>query len=476
MDCEKLGFKCGLEIHQQLDTHKLFCECPSIIKKKDQKPDFVVNRRLRASAGETGEVDIAALHELQKGKYFVYNVYKDCTCLVELDEEPPTAPNPEAVQIALQIASLLNAKIVDEIHFMRKIVIDGSNTTGFQRTALIGTDGWIETSEGRINIPIVLLEEEAAQPVERTEKYDIYNLSRLGIPMVEIATGPDIKSPLGAKEAAEKIGMILRSTQKVRRGLGTIRQDVNLSIKGGARTEIKGFQELKSMPLVVENEIKRQLNLIEVGQKVESTVRNAKPDGSTDFSRPMPGAARMYPETDVAPIKPKLQDIEKVELIEEKAEKIKKKYGLGKDLSELLAKQHLAETFGRFASKFKNIKPGFIAETMLPTMKELGREGIDVLKISNKHLEEVFNLLNQEKIAKDSVIEILRQIPSGKSIEEISKSFMQMSDNELKEELKQIIGANKDAPFNALMGIAMGKLRGKASGKKINEMLKELVK
>jgi len=474
MDYEKLGLKIGIEIHQQLDTHKLFCECPSKIR--DEKPDFTITRRLRASKGEMGKVDPAAMHELEKGKYFIYQGYKDCTCLVELDEEPPRKVNPEALQIGLQIATLLNAKIVDEIHFMRKIVIDGSNTTGFQRTALIATDGWIETSEGRVSIPIICLEEEAAKIVQRTEKYDIYNLSRLGIPLVEIGTGPDIKTPQGAKEAAQKIGMILRSTQKVKRGLGTIRQDVNLSIKGGARTEIKGFQELKSMPFVIENEVKRQLELIGKKEKVEPTVRKANPNGTTIYLRPMPGAERMYPETDIAPIKPKIKEIEKIELIEEKAEKIRKKYGLGKDLSELIAKKHLAETFEKFASKFTNIKPAFIAETMLPTLKELQRQGINVDLISHKHLEEIFDLLNKEKIAKDSVIEILKNIPKGKEISKIieEKNLTLMSDEELKKELKNIVDENKSVPFNALMGIAMKKLKGKASGKKINEILKKL--
>jgi Glu-tRNA(Gln) amidotransferase subunit E-like FAD-binding protein len=473
---KELGLKIGIEIHQQLETHKLFCKCPSIIKKKDEKPDFIIKRRLRASAGEMGKVDAAAVHELEKGKYFVYHGYKDCTCLVELDEEPPREVNKEALQIAIQIAALLNAKIVDEVHFMRKIVIDGSNTSGFQRTALVATDGWVETSEGKISIPTILLEEEAAQIVERTEKYDIYNLSRQGIPLVEIGTGPDIKSPEGAKEAAEKIGMILRSTNKVRRGLGTIRQDVNLSIKGGARTEIKGFQEVKSIPLVIENEIKRQLQLTEKGEKVEASVRNAKPDSSTEYLRPMPGAERMYPETDVAPVKPSLEKVEAVELIEQKADRIQKKYGLGKHLAELIARENLAEIFEEFAEKFRNIKPAFIAETMLPTLKELSREGIDVNKITAKHLEGIFDLLSQEKIAKDSVIDILKEIPKGKPVEDIAKGFMQMPDIDLRKELKNIVEANKDAPFNALMGIAMGKLKGKASGKKINEILRELVK
>jgi Glu-tRNA(Gln) amidotransferase subunit E-like FAD-binding protein len=476
LDYQSLGFKCGIEIHQQLETHKLFCSCPSIIKKKDDKPDFVVKRKLRASAGELGKVDAAAMHELQKGKYFVYNCYKDCTCNVELDEQPPGPVNQEALNATLQIAKLLNANTVDEIHFMRKIVIDGSNTTGFQRTALVATDGWIETSEGKISIPTIMLEEEAAQIVERTEKYDVYNLSRLGLPLVEISTGTEIKSPQGAKEAAEKIGMILRSTAKVKRGLGTIRQDVNVSVKGGARTEVKGFQEIRSMPEVIENEIKRQLELIKKGEKVDASVRNANPDGTTTYLRPMPGAERMYPETDVAPIKPEIKETEEIELIDDKSARLQKTYSLGKDLADLIAKKHLTEVFESFASKFKNIKPAFIAETMLPTLKELGRQGVNIDLITNKHLEDVFDLVDKGKIAKESITAILKDIPEKQDVAKIvaEKNLGAMSDSDLEAELKKIVEANKSAPANALMGIAMKQLRGKASGQKISEILKKL--
>jgi len=471
LDYRKIELRLGLEVHQQLETNKLFCKCPSIIKKEN--PDFTVVRKLRASAGEMGKVDQAAMHELEKGKYFVYYGYYDCTCLVELDEEPPQEVNKEALDAVLQIAVLLNAKIVDEIHFMRKTVIDGSNTSGFQRTALVATDGWIETSEGKISIPTIMLEEEAAQIVERTDEKDIYSLSRLGIPLVEISTGPEIKSPDGAKEAAEKIGMILRSTQKVKRGLGTIRQDVNLSIKNGARTEVKGFQEIRSMPLVIENEIKRQIELIEKGKKVEPSVRNANPDGSSTYLRPMPGADRMYPETDVAPITPKIENIQKVELIDEKAERLQK-IGLGKDLAELIAKAHLAEQFEHFVKKFKNITPAFMAEIMLPKMKELKRNGVDVDKISMKHIEEVFELVNTGKVAKDSVIEILKQVPEKHDVKKIAESYEMMSEHDLEKEIKKIVDDNKGKPFGALMGIAMGKLKGKSSGQKISELLKKL--
>ncbi|MBU1703803.1 MAG: Glu-tRNA(Gln) amidotransferase subunit GatE, partial [Nanoarchaeota archaeon] len=237
MDYAKIGFRCGIEIHQQLETHKLFCSCPSLVN--DTHPvDLKIIRKLRPSAGETGEIDKAALHEMKKGKYFVYEACSSSSCLVELDEEPPHKVNKQALDTALIVARLLNANIVDEIQFMRKTVVDGSNTSGFQRTALVATDGYIDTSLGKVGIPVLCLEEEAAKKIEQDDYSVTYRLDRLGVALLEIATDASIKTPDHAKEVASKLGMILRSTERVKRGLGTIRQDVNISIKGGARTEV----------------------------------------------------------------------------------------------------------------------------------------------------------------------------------------------------------------------------------------------
>ncbi|MFH1505869.1 MAG: Glu-tRNA(Gln) amidotransferase subunit GatE, partial [archaeon] len=260
LDYKKLGFKAGIECHQQLEGKKLFCSCPTTIRK--DKPDFTITRKLRASAGETGEVDQAALHEQKKDKYFIYQCYEDTTCLVETDSEPPHPINQDALKTCLQVSMMLNCKIVDEIQVMRKTVVDGSNTSGFQRTALVGRDGYLMLGNKKIRIPSVCLEEEACQVIERKKDHDVYNLSRLGIPLIEIATEPDMATPEEAKEVAAKIGMILRSTGACKRGIGSIRQDVNLSIKGGARTEVKGFQDYKSIPKVIEKETERQINLI----------------------------------------------------------------------------------------------------------------------------------------------------------------------------------------------------------------------
>ena len=191
MDYSKLGFKCGLEIHQQLETHKLFCSCPSIIH--DENPAITVKRKIRAVAGETGGVDKAAAFEKARGRTFIYEACKTSSCLVELDEEPPHDVNQEALMIAMEIALLLNAKPIDRIQFMRKTVIDGSNVSGFQRTALIATDGYIQTSKGKVAVPTICLEEEAAKKISDNGNEVTYRLDRLGVALVEIATDPSIR-------------------------------------------------------------------------------------------------------------------------------------------------------------------------------------------------------------------------------------------------------------------------------------------
>ncbi len=281
MDHEAIGLKAGIEIHQQLDTkHKLFCSCPTAIR--DDKADVVVKRRLRAAAGETGELDVAAAYEQLRGKHFIYQAYNDTVCDVELDEEPIHGLNAEALEIVLQVSQLLKAKTVDRIQVMRKTVVDGSNTSGFQRTALVARNGKIAfgggnsssngSGNGKLEVAIqtVCVEEESAKIVERAADYDVYNLSRLGIPLVEVATAADMRSPEEVKDVAEYIGMVLRSTGKVKRGLGTIRQDVNVSIREGTRVEIKGAQELRLIPKLVEYEALRQKGLVEVAAELSN--------------------------------------------------------------------------------------------------------------------------------------------------------------------------------------------------------------
>lgn len=267
MDYDKLGLKMGLEIHQQLNTKKkLFCPCKCQLT--DKKPKYRVLRNLRPTQSELGKVDRAASEESRRKLTFLYDAYPHHTCLVESDDEPPHPLNQEALEIGLIIASLLNMNVVDEFHTMRKQVIDGSNTGGFQRTGLVATGGYMDTEYGKVVIENLCLEEDAARRMGQKKGTMEFRLDRLGIPLLEITTDPSIKHPEQVREVAYQIGQVLRST-RVKRGLGTIRQDLNISISKGARVEIKGVQDLDMMPQMVENEVKRQINLLKIRDKLK---------------------------------------------------------------------------------------------------------------------------------------------------------------------------------------------------------------
>lgn len=267
IDYRKIGLKVGLECHQQLATReKLFCGCrPELFK---GEPEITFLRRLRPTQSELGQIDPAAYFEFQKGVKILYEADTKTSCLVEMDEEPPHDLNREALEIALMVALMMGAKPVDEIHVMRKIVIDGSNTTGFQRTCVVALDGSITVDGKEIPIEHVSLEEDAARKVGEEGLVIRYRIDRLGIPLIEVATGPVISSPEEAEKVALAIGKIFRATKRVRRGIGTIRQDLNISIKDGALIEIKGVQELELISKVVEYEVQRQLNLLKIRDEV----------------------------------------------------------------------------------------------------------------------------------------------------------------------------------------------------------------
>jgi glutamyl-tRNA(Gln) amidotransferase subunit E len=269
VDYEKIGLKVGLEIHQQLDTSaKLFCNCKPELFKED--PEITFLRALRPTQSELGQIDAAAFFEFQKGVKILYEANRATSCLVEMDEEPPHPLNREAVDTVITAALMMKAKPVDEIHVMRKTVIDGSNTTGFQRTCVIAMNGEIQVGEKAVRIQHAGLEEDAARKTGQAEgRITRYRIDRLGIPLIEVATAPVIRTPEEAEEVAFAIGRILRATGKAMRGLGTIRQDINISIPNGALIEIKGVQELELVPVVVEYEVQRQLSLLKTIEELE---------------------------------------------------------------------------------------------------------------------------------------------------------------------------------------------------------------
>jgi len=565
--------KCGLEIHQRLASKKLFCNCPSELS-EGKEPAVKVDRRLHPVFSELGEIDRASMVEFEKSKVFEYQAFSNSNCLIELDEEPPFPLNRGALKIAIEIALQLNANLVDELHVMRKIVIDGSNTTGFQRTAVVAFNGHLETKKGKIGIPLVAIEEESSGIVETKNEKTVYRLDRLGIPLVEITTTPDIKDGEHLREVAEKIGLILRATGKVARGLGTIRQDVNISTEKGARVEIKGAQDLKLLPKYASIEVKRQEKLIElidelkkrksyplkskqadvtgifsktnsplvkkelamggvvlavklngyagllgtelqpgkrygtelsnyakhagvkgiihsdedpskykfgnefskvreklnIGEKdafvlvvaplkkaeaalnkvleranmdyVPEETRKANPDGTTSYMRPLPGRARMYPETDVppVPIDEKIMADTKKLMAESYDDK---KKSLGKILNEQMADRMLRSKHLKLFQQLvaKGVDPMLAATTIENTLVSLRRDGV-VFKDEKKILAEVFDEYLKGTFAKAAIPDVLSGMSKGKSAKEVvkEKNLQKITGDELKKIVKEYKG------------------------------------
>jgi Glu-tRNA(Gln) amidotransferase subunit E-like FAD-binding protein len=474
---EKLGFKCGLEIHNRLNTKtKLFCNCKP--RFSTERPITFIKRKLRAVSGEMGQVDVAAIYEYLRDRNFLYSCYKEETCLICIDEEPPRSLNKEALEIVLQITKLLKAEIPDEIHIMRKIVIDGSNVCSFQRTAVVGTNGILETSQGKVRITNICLEEESSGIVGQKGNDISYRLDRLGIPLIEIGTAPDIKNPNHAKEVAEKLGMIIRSTGKSQRGIGVTREDLNVSIAKGARIEIKGVQELDMIPTLIENEVRRQQELVEKEVKPKEETRVAKEDGTTEYMRPLPGGERMYPETDLETAsitKDFLSKIKIPETWEEKAKKFSKV--LPKEMIDQVLRSEYLDMFEKLSKKYD---PTFVANTFTSVIKDLRRRGFDIETLTEQHFEDLFSSVDKKIISKEAIPNVLENVCKEKiSVKEaIGKSGLKaLDEKQLREVIRKVFSRYpqlvKEKKISALMGEVMKEVRGKIAGEVVSKVLNE---
>jgi len=624
MNYEELGLKVGLEIHRQLKTkHKLFCSCPPVLH--SEEPHFTFLRRLRPTQSEVGQVDPAALFEFKRGRVILYEAYRDSTCLVETDEEPPHPLNPEALEIALTAALMMKSTPVDEVHVMRKVVIDGSNTTGFQRTCVVALGGEVIVGGKRVPIQHVGLEEDAARKTGEDGLTVRYRLDRLGIPLIEVATAPVIHSPKEAEEVALAIGRILKATGRVVRGLGAIRQDINISIRDGALIEVKGVQELPLVAKVVEYEVKRQLGLLEIrdelrrrGVKEEHITENfvdatqtfrktkckviqralksggvvlalklagfsgllgkelmpgvrfgtelsdfavrwsgvgglfhtdelpaygisqeevdelrrlvgagegdavvlvagmrkeaedalravvercrmalhgvpeetraARPDGTTRYMRPRPGAARMYPETDIPPIPITEEYIEELkarlpEMPEQKLERLMKTYGLNRKLASQLMDSEYLELFEEIAKTTK-VPTTVVATTLTETLKSLRRDGVKVDAVSDEQILSIFRLVDSGSMAKEAIPDVitwLSEHPDANPEDALKALGLTMLSREelLKivkkalEERESLVKERGQAAFGPLMGYVMAKVRGRADPKLVKELVKQ---
>ena len=611
---------CGIEIHQQLDTKKLFCSCDSHLCEEGHGSTY---RRLRPTTSEMGEIDRAALAQFQRNLGYRYQSCDGTSCLVELDEEPPHDTNAEALATTLTFSEMMKARVVDEIHFMRKIVVDGSNTSGFQRTALVAMNGSLDVNGRDISILSICLEEDACRKVETTDAEVTYRTDRLGIPLIEIATGPDMHDPEEVMEVALRIGTLLRATRRVKRGIGTIREDLNISVPGGARIEIKGVQELRLLPLFVENEMKRQNMLIRVkeillergtvpaafepvdvteifktsaskvikgalsdkgkviavrlpgfkgvmngengtlrlgaemaqrartkGVKgifhsdelpnygiepefvdqlrdflgmngefdafaicaakekkakdalemaviranealvgVPEETRDPLPDGTSKYSRPLPGAARMYPETDVPPITITAERMQNVrdnlpELPEEMEKRLVSQYGINAQQAKQVVREDKIDMFEALASM--EGMSSVAASTLLYTFSELEAADVDTSKLDQARMIELFGMLIEGAFAKEALPAILKEmaVSGAKPKDALSKLGLEAVDeSEAVAIIAGIVAERADfvkskgmGAVGPLMGPVMGALKGKLDGKRVSDILSQEIK
>lgn len=266
-DYETVGFKSGLEIHQQLlTTKKLFCRCPA--GKYSEHYDAEILRHMRPTLSELGEYDGTALMEFKTKKDILYRINRETVCTYEMDDTPPFLINDDALDIALRCGMLFDCSIVDELHIARKQYLDGSIPTGFQRTAIFALDGKIPYKERAIDIVQMSIEEDSCREVSDSGHLRVYRTDRLGMPLIETVTGPNMLTPFEVAEVAEICANIVRSTNKVRRGIGSAREDVNVSVEGGTRVEIKGVPKIGRIPHLTYNEAMRQWNLLRLREEL----------------------------------------------------------------------------------------------------------------------------------------------------------------------------------------------------------------
>ena len=274
---DRIGFKSGLEVHQQLKTEeKLFCRCPAGKLNTDENYNAEILRHMRPTLSELGEYDGTALMEFKTRKEIIYRINNNTTCTYEIDDTPPFPINIQALKIAIQISLLCKLNIVGEVHVMRKQYLDGSIPTGFQRTAIIGIDGKIPLKDKEIEIVQLTIEEDSCREISDIGHTRTFKTDRLGIPLVEIVTNHDMKNPEEVKEVCSYIRFLTRSTSNVRIGSGTGRQDVNVSCAGGDRVEIKGVSHIKWIPELTHNEVFRQWSLLLIREKLLKNIPDIK--------------------------------------------------------------------------------------------------------------------------------------------------------------------------------------------------------
>ncbi len=330
------------------------------------------------------------------------------TCISPVDYAlPGMLPrlNEEAVKLAIRAGLALNSEINLESRFDRKHYFYPDLPKGYQITQMyhpiIGA-GYVELPDGtRVRIEHAHLEEDAGKSMHEGT-YSLVDLNRAGTPLVEIVSMPDIHSAAHARDYTKELWRVMTYAGVTFGDLynGNMRFDVNISVaeggsdKLGTRTEVKNLNSFRSVERAVEYEIKRQIKLLEKGEKVVQETRGWNDaTGETTGQRSKEGAAdyRYMPEPDIPPVRVSAEMIE--------AERAK-----------------LPKMPSSCRADLRKVLPEDIVEVLLDYQNLVGKLG----ELSDeKTVKKVANLFSSVLLAEENTSLLNDELPSSKQLEDL---------------------------------------------------------
>jgi glutamyl-tRNA(Gln) amidotransferase subunit E len=280
-----------------------------------------------------------------------------------------------------------------------------------------------------------------------------------------------------------------------RHGAGGIFHTDELPAYGITEEEVDAVREAvgagpeDAVALVADDEETATLAIDAVAERAETAIegvpeetRDANEDGTTRYLRPLPGAARMYPETDVPPVEPDPAEVETPELLTEKVTRYQEEFGLDETLAEQVA-------YGRRMTQFERavgmgVDPTLAAGTLESTVTELRRDDIPIEQLTDDHFDELFELLAAGELAKEGVPDLLAALAENPELSADEAAEQEglgsAGEDEVREAVVEVVERNVDqvenegmGAFSALMGECMGALRGKADGDVVSDVLRE---
>ena len=424
--------------------------------------------------------------------------------------------NKQVLNYAMAVGIATNCDITRYSKFDRKNYFYPDNPQNYQISQLyapICRNGHVDIldengNEKSVGIHEIHMEEDAGKLIhDESDGVTYVDYNRSGVPLIEIVSEPDMRSATEVINYLEKLRQTIQylGASDCKLNEGSMRADVNVSVRPygseefGTRTEMKNLNSFKAITRAIENEVDRQIDLIESGEKVIQETRRW--DDIKGYSYPMRSKEdamdyRYFPEPDLGPISVKEEWITEIknnqpELAQEKRERYIKEYSLPEyDATQLTSEKSLADLFEKIletGANPKKVSNYLMGETMR-LLKEQEKE-VDDINFSPKHLGTLIKLQEEGKINSNMAKEIFEHIFNEDIDPEVyvKEHGLQMESNEdeLKDIIKKVIDDNpksvedynngKEKAIGFLVGQTMKLTKGKANPGMVNKLLKEML-